>query len=477
MLTRHETAKVPLDSIKVLPNRQRKSVGDVKSLADSIFRVGLLNPIVLSPEYTLVAGERRLEAFKLLRASHPQAQTYLTIPCNFTNQLTQGELQLLELDENIRRQDISWQETLQAVQGIHTILLEDAKAKGLPWTGAQTSSYIGLNPSTTAKYLRVSLASQTSPKLLECPTINSALQTMERAEERKQNAHAATISEVTKKGLASLALPSISSVLSVLDQDFPDQGDLPLSEPAPLEIPTLVEVLPAKESILVEDCKTYLSHYSGPAFNLIHCDFPYGIDYTGWDNSAEHMGGYDDSPEVYWDLVASLCANWDHIAQPACHLMFWLSMDYYSETVEYLTKRIPDLTLNPKPLIWHKTDNKGNLPDHRRGPRQVYETALFGYTGDRKIVKPVSNAYGAPTQKSLANHISEKPEPVLRYFFQMLVDETTSLLDPTCGGGSALRAAESLGASRVLGLEKNQEYANSAILRLDQARTLSKMKV
>jgi len=42
---------------------------------------------------------------------------------------------------------------------------------------------------------------------------------------------------------------------------------------------------------------------------------------------------------------------------------------------------------------------------------------------------------------------------------QMFVDENTTLLDPTCGSGSALRAAESLGARHVLGLEKDEEYA------------------
>jgi DNA modification methylase len=39
----------------------------------------------------------------------------------------------------------------------------------------------------------------------------------------------------------------------------------------------------------------------------------------------------------------------------------------------------------------------------------------------------------------------------------------TSILDPTCGSGTALRAARSLGAQRFLGLEANKEYADDAL--------------
>jgi ParB-like chromosome segregation protein Spo0J len=57
--------EVRLDDIKV-GERSRKDMGDIKALADSIREVGLLHPIVISPDNTLIAGQRRLEAVKLL---------------------------------------------------------------------------------------------------------------------------------------------------------------------------------------------------------------------------------------------------------------------------------------------------------------------------------------------------------------------------------------------------------------------------
>jgi predicted RNA methylase len=45
----------------------------------------------------------------------------------------------------------------------------------------------------------------------------------------------------------------------------------------------------------------------------------------------------------------------------------------------------------------------------------------------------------------------------------MFVDENTRLLDPTCGGGSALRAAESLNAGSVLGIERDRTHYDAAV--------------
>lgn len=50
----------------VIENRHRKDLGDLQSLADSIREVGLLHPPVVSSDNHLIAGQRRLEACKIL---------------------------------------------------------------------------------------------------------------------------------------------------------------------------------------------------------------------------------------------------------------------------------------------------------------------------------------------------------------------------------------------------------------------------
>jgi DNA modification methylase len=144
-------------------------------------------------------------------------------------------------------------------------------------------------------------------------------------------------------------------------------------------------------------------------------------------------------------------------------------MHHYTDTINFFSAH-SNFSIDPFPLVWMKSDGKGVLPDPQRGPRRVYETALFGSRGDRKIVSSVSNAYAAPTDRSI--HMSAKPEPVLRHFFGMFTDENTVMLDPTCGSGSALRAAESLGAAYILGIEINGDFTERANLALEASRRM-----
>ena len=66
---------VPVESIVVPPDRQRKTINaaNLSLLTDSLADKGLLHPIVCTydggDKYTLVAGFRRLSAVKQLRAS------------------------------------------------------------------------------------------------------------------------------------------------------------------------------------------------------------------------------------------------------------------------------------------------------------------------------------------------------------------------------------------------------------------------
>ena len=58
-------SRMPLEQIEI-GFRYRKDLGDVGALADSITEVGLLHPVVVTPEGRLIAGQRRLEACRYL---------------------------------------------------------------------------------------------------------------------------------------------------------------------------------------------------------------------------------------------------------------------------------------------------------------------------------------------------------------------------------------------------------------------------
>ena len=57
--------RVRLDEIQV-GDRVRRDLGDLKELMSSIGEVGLLHPVVITPDKKLIAGQRRLEAVRML---------------------------------------------------------------------------------------------------------------------------------------------------------------------------------------------------------------------------------------------------------------------------------------------------------------------------------------------------------------------------------------------------------------------------
>ncbi|HBT77418.1 MAG TPA: hypothetical protein DEB39_10980, partial [Planctomycetaceae bacterium] len=86
-----------INDIAVADDRRRIDETKVRELAESIQKVGLLNPITVTPEKKLIAGEHRLEACRLLGWTEIE-----------THVLKGDELlqQLAEIDENLVRNEL-----------------------------------------------------------------------------------------------------------------------------------------------------------------------------------------------------------------------------------------------------------------------------------------------------------------------------------------------------------------------------------
>lgn len=64
---------VPIEKI-VIENRHRQQMGDIESLAASINKLGLLQPVGVNPDYQLIFGHRRVLAHQLLGRSEIPAR-------------------------------------------------------------------------------------------------------------------------------------------------------------------------------------------------------------------------------------------------------------------------------------------------------------------------------------------------------------------------------------------------------------------
>jgi len=399
--------------------RQRRELPNLDVLADSIKRLGLIHPIVISRECELVAGERRLEATKRLGHTH--------INCQYLDELDSYSRRAVELEENIKREALPWQDEAKAVLEYHEL----RKSEEDTWTQERTAEALGITPSTVVSKLKVARELLGGNAMIAAaPRFSTARGIVERAESRKDDE---ALAALTKR-------------------------------------PALQDVPP--DSIIVADFNEWAETYDGPRFNFLHCDFPYGIDANKFNQGAATAhGGYSDTEEDYWRLCYTLAANLNTLCTESAHIMFWFSMHYYHDTLIFF-ETYTDFRIDPFPLVWMKSDNVGILPDPERGPRRIYETCLFGSRGDRKIVRPTSNAVFSPSQRD--EHMSIKPEAMLGNFFRMFVDSNTIMLDPTCGSGGALRAAEALAAGHVVGLERDPEFAARANAALRKSREVRK---
>ena len=112
---------VKISDIKIT-ERIRKDNGDLETFAEGIKKHGLINPITLMENddgYVLIAGFRRLSAFKLLGKD--------TIPSNIFSPMDAEEQLRLEIEENETRKNFTKSERVWYAEKLRAV--EEAKAR------------------------------------------------------------------------------------------------------------------------------------------------------------------------------------------------------------------------------------------------------------------------------------------------------------------------------------------------------------
>lgn len=134
--------RIELSRISPSPYQPRRSFdeAELRTLADSISRYGLLSPLLvrkIGVSYELIAGERRLRALELLGWSH--AEAFVSVP-------TDEDCALIGLIENLQREDLHF---LDEAEACHRILQERRLSR------EELASVLGKSTSALANLLRV----------------------------------------------------------------------------------------------------------------------------------------------------------------------------------------------------------------------------------------------------------------------------------------------------------------------------------
>jgi ParB family chromosome partitioning protein len=108
----YRSVELETDAI-IIRKRVRRNLGDLTPLVESIRKHGLLNPIVVTGRHELVAGHRRLEAAKRLG--------WKTVPVRYVDSSEAADLVEMELDENIKRKNLTTDELAEAYMRIERL--------------------------------------------------------------------------------------------------------------------------------------------------------------------------------------------------------------------------------------------------------------------------------------------------------------------------------------------------------------------
>lgn len=423
---------LPRDRIIVPPNRQRRNIapGPLKELIESIRTKGLLHPIVVRrvehegqhDTFQLVAGERRLRAIEALNEENApfRCDSFLvppnntSIPCNFIAELPPLLIREAELEENLLRTDLTWQEEQTSIAELHAMRQEqNGKVQTLQETAEELISHRGTgHPIAVVREItRAQVVSRhlSDPRVAAARNANEAFQIVSRQMEGEFS--------------AALAAKLTSA-----------------PSPHTLHIGSMEDVFPTLPP----------SHY-----DTIIADPPYGVGADDFgDAGSSHT--YDDSPERALSLAEVVFREGFRVAKAQSILFMFCDVDLFPQLRSMSTSHgwKPFRT----PLIWFKGTNVGNVPWPHRGPRRSYEIILYANKGDRPWTKLVIDTItDYPAQRSSGSHAAGKPAALYSHLLSCSGTAGDRVLDPCCGGGPIFPAANRL-TMQATGIEKDPSF-------------------
>ncbi len=218
---------IPITSI-IVSDRMRRDHSDTDGLQESLKRYGTIQPIVLEAtidnEFRLVAGGRRLSALKALghdtlyhgSTYNPTHPGYI-----FGVELTESQLTELELEENIRRKEMTWQEQCLSIAKTHRLRISTEGDKGGAWGQEQTGRLLKISRASVGNALWVAAQITNTPAhpIWSMSGLVEALQYKLQLEENSINAELARRDSIASFPSESQSVASAPTIAQVSESE------------------------------------------------------------------------------------------------------------------------------------------------------------------------------------------------------------------------------------------------------------------
>lgn len=474
--------KINIKEIKTLAReRVRKDYGDIEELANSISRYGQIQPIVLDEQNVLIAGGRRLAAHIHLGIEE--------IEFIFRNDVSESLRKELELEENLRRKDLTWVEEVRAVKALYDLKIQSLGARhegtrdnsrfnddDQGYSMAVASRELGRSKANIVTDINLARAVEEFPDLEKEGSKASAWKRYKLEKEKQIRAEQARRTRVDDQEPAERSKDPFLLPGEEGYDDVEEDTDSPTPAPTPVDrAPT--SSLPRKISwkghglLYLADSAELCKVMSPRSIDCIVTDPPFALGMfkegskTSGGRLAEAAGHmYDDDPVKTMDMLDRVFMYASKLLKPNGHVYCFLHMTKYEEM--YLIMRHHFGVCEETPLIWAK--NTPGIGDPNKTWVYSYEPILWVNKG-RHLVKP--QAFNVlrydtipPGQKI---HPTEKPAALLRHIIGASCLPGEVILDPFAGSGSTLVAAAQLGC-KFIGIEKEEKFHRAAVERVSE---------
>ncbi len=466
---------LPLNEITI-EERQRQDYGDIDDLAASLKQYGLIQPVVISQDRRLIAGGRRCAAATKLG--------WTSIDVVYRETLTQDELFELELEENVRRKDLSWQERCLNIAKIHFIKYSGSYSNGTQWGQRETGALLNMSLGAVNQCLTVASELRNDPKspMWQADSLTAALliinnrnlALVEAELSRKQKAVA------DQKTKDVVELKKLIIEVEDLKQDALQAQKVqyyanPLNKPGSFEdywqqkVKRLNEIrntVYLSSSFHNVSCIQFMNE-TEQRFAAIITDPPYAIDMDMLEQDNVGMVGIDtvaDEHEVDDNVellkkffpAAYRCLNDPGFLVLCADQMLWNFL--YNEAI------IAGFSVQRWPLTWVKTHVCMN------------NAANYNYTKSTEIAMVCRKGNAQLSEKSSVSHLvaphdefkTQMRHPFVKpfRFWQFMIRHTTRIgdlvLEPFAGHGSGVISL--LRSERhVVGCELNTEHYNALL--------------
>lgn len=422
----------------IVEDRIRTDLGDIDKLCDSIKEFGIIQPIVLNKYDTetgnglpftgtfLIAGGRRLVAMKRLGIKELEHGKHFV----WRDEYDPLRRKAVELEENIRRKELTWQEQLDAKQRLFDLMQQ---IHGKPITGRprisdnsggvgfginKLASMLGESVGTTSTDLKIARAIQQMPQLRFSQTKAQAITTL------------GIIATAGNMAVAGKAVPKTEKLWQLYEGHF-----------------------------------MYYRHITPDnSVDLVWTDLPYGSDVDKMSQHTKSVATFDDSIDEAMNTIIAVATESYRVLKDDRYACFCFGFRIYNFLCQELTR--VGFNVVPVPVIWVKNTKSGENPRARYG--NSYEPILVVCKGNPSFIRPgQSNVIQIPVETRDAKlQTVQKPVDLVQRFLLDMCAPGALIVDWCCGTGTTGVAATKLGMRSIL-FEKEKSMYELAKLRLE----------